>query len=183
MKVEKLPIEGLLLIEPTIFTDDRGYFYESFHQKKFVENTAQNIDFVQDNQSKSSKGTLRGLHFQKPPHAQDKLIRVLEGEILDVVVDLRKSSPTYLQHLKVKLDAISHKQFFIPKGFAHAFLTLSDEAVIAYKCSTYYHKDSESGLKYNDPDLGIDWEYEIHEHLISPKDLKLPTAKQLSNPF
>ena len=156
MNITKTDIEGLIIIEPQIFKDSRGAFFESWNAKKFKQ-LGISEDFVQDNQSVSSKGVLRGLHFQNPPYAQAKLVRVIKGSVLDVAVDLRKNSPTYGMHVSVILSEQNNKSFFIPKGFAHGFLSLEDNTVFNYKCSDYYNKESEGSLLWNDEDLKIDW--------------------------
>lgn len=180
MKIQTLHIEGLLIIEPTIFTDSRGYFFESFSEQWF---TSQGIDytFVQDNQSLSQKGTVRGLHFQAPPHAQGKLVRVVQGAVLDVALDIRKKSPTYGQYFAIELSAANHKQFWVPPGFAHGFSTLVDDTIFQYKCTNYYNKPSEGGVLWNDPALNINWQVETA--IVSEKDLVLPTLTQLESPF
>ena len=157
MKVEKTPIEGVLIITPTTFTDDRGYFSETFNEKEFNEKTGADFHPVQDNESKSVINVLRGLHFQKPPHQQAKLVRVLQGRVLDVAVDLRPESETFGTYTSVILDDIERKQFFIPKGFAHGFYVLSDTAVFSYKCDDYYHPECEDGIAWDDKDLDIKW--------------------------
>ena len=157
MKIETCNLEGVYIITPRIFKDDRGYFFESFNQKKFNELTGVSVQFVQDNQSKSHSGVVRGMHMQTPPKAQAKLIRVLNGSILDVVVDVRKNSPTYGEHFKIELSSENFKQLFIPQGFAHGFRTLSDETTIVYKCSDFYSPEHEDCIIWNDKDLNIDW--------------------------
>ena len=161
-------LKGLFIIQPKVFEDARGYFFESFNQKEFKEHIGDNINFYQDNQSKSTKNVLRGLHFQNPPYAQGKLVRVLQGSVIDVVVDIRKSSSTYGQHFKMKLDAENFEMLYIPEGFAHGFATLEDNTVFSYKCTDFYHKASEDCIIWNDPDLDIDWE--IKEPILSEKD-------------
>jgi dTDP-4-dehydrorhamnose 3,5-epimerase len=168
-------LQSCYSIEPKIFNDHRGYFMESFNEKTFYEKTGQQIHFVQDNQSFSSKGVLRGLHYQVGEHAQSKLIRVLSGEILDIAVDIRPDSVTYGQHVAIVLSSENQKQFFIPKGFAHGFLVLSDTATIFYKCDNFYNKESEGGIIYNDPTLNIDWQFSEAELIISEKDTVQPT--------
>lgn len=168
MEIVKTNIEGLLILKPTIFADDRGYFYESYNENRFRE-IGIDIPFVQDNQSCSRKGVIRGLHFQRPPFAQDKLVRVVRGSVIDVAVDLRKNSPTYGKHHSVVLTGDNHWQFFIPKGFAHGFVALEDDTIFAYKCSNFYHKDSEGTIRYDDPDLQIDWQTE--NPIVNEKDL------------
>jgi dTDP-4-dehydrorhamnose 3,5-epimerase len=171
------PLKGCYCIEPTIFDDNRGYFMESFNEKTFFEKTGEQIHFVQDNQSFSSRGVLRGLHYQTGEHAQSKLIRVLSGEILDVAVDIRPDSEAYGQHVAIILSADNQKQFFIPKGFAHGFLVLSETATIFYKCDNFYNKASEGGIIYNDPTLNIDWQFPEAELIISEKDAIQPTLE------
>ena len=180
MNITKTDIEGLIIIEPQIFKDSRGFFFESWNAKKFKQ-LGINEDFVQDNQSVSSKGVLRGLHFQNPPYAQAKLVRVIEGSVLDVAVDLRKNSPTYGMHVSVILSEQNNKSFFIPKGFAHGFLSLEDNTVFNYKCSDYYNKESEGSLLWNDEDLKIDWQ--IDNPLISEKDLQADFFKNFKTKF
>ena len=165
-------IEGLFIIEPRIFEDERGYFFESFNQQKFEAAIGHSIRFVQDNESKSTKGVLRGLHFQKGEHAQAKLVRVTEGEVYDVAVDLRPHSPTYGQWEGVLLTAENKRQFFVPRGFAHGFVVLSETAVFNYKCDNFYHKEAEGGIKYDDPTLNIDWKLPEEALILSPKDLE-----------
>ena len=174
MKLIETGFEGLLVIEPKVFGDSRGYFFESYNERAFADNGI-NIKFVQDNQSRSSYGVIRGLHFQKPPYAQTKLLRVLNGRILDAVVDLRKDSKTYGKSFSVELSAENKRQFLVPKGFAHGFSVLSECAEVLYKCDEFYHKASESGIIYNDPSLNIDWQIPSGKELVSEKDLLLPT--------
>lgn len=172
------PISGLLIIEPTIFSDGRGYFLETYRKNEFEE-LGINVDFVQDNRSKSKKGTLRGLHFQVN-HPQAKLVQVLMGKVFDVAVDIRKGSPTFGKSFGVILDDELKRQFFIPEGFAHGFLTLSDEAVFAYKCSDYYQQEDEGGILWNDPDLKIEWpQKDVGRLILSDKDKKLPQLRRL----
>ena len=180
MNITKTDIQGLIIIEPQIFKDSRGCFFESWNAKKFKQ-LGISEDFVQDNQSVSSKGVLRGLHFQNPPYAQAKLIRVIEGSVLDVAVDLRKNSPTYGMHVSVILSEQNNKSFFIPKGFAHGFLSLEDNTVFNYKCSDYYNKESEGSLLWNDEDLKIDWQ--IDNPLVSEKDLQADLFKNFKTKF
>lgn len=179
MMVEETFLKGCLVIKPTILNDDRGYFFESFNLKKFKEETDFSVDFVQDNQSKSARGVLRGLHFQTGSYSQAKLVRVVKGKVLDVVVDLRKESSTFGQHFKIVLDDQEHAQLFIPRGFAHGFLVLEDNTIFCYKCDNFYNKESEKGIIYNDPDLNIDWGFPTQELLLSDKDLKLPRLKDI----
>jgi len=169
MEIIQTQIPGLLIIKPRVFSDERGYFYESWNQESFSKNGIK-TNFVQDNQSLSQKGVLRGLHFQNPPHAQAKLVRVIQGAVLDVAVDIRTGSPTYGKHVSIELTAENHLQFFIPEGFAHGFLTLKDNTIFSYKCSAYYHKASEGCILWNDPDLAIAWNTD--HPTLSDKDLE-----------
>ncbi len=168
MKIEKTKIPDLLVLLPKIFFDDRGYFYESYNKNSFKEATGLDIDFVQDNESKSSKGVIRGLHYQLPPYPQSKLIRVIQGEILDVVVDIRENSRTYGEVFSIILNEENKKMLFVPRGFAHGFSVLSEKAIINYKCDNFYNKNSESGIIYNDKNLNIDWK--VESAIISEKD-------------
>jgi dTDP-4-dehydrorhamnose 3,5-epimerase len=169
MEVIKTEIEGVVIIEPRIFKDDRGYFYESFSQREFEEKVCRTT-FVQDNQSKSSYGVLRGLHFQKPPYCQSKLVRCIKGAVLDVAVDIRQGSPTFGKYVAVELTEENHRQFFVPRGFAHGFAVLSEEAVFQYKCDNFYCKESEGSVAWNDPQLAIDWRIPADKVLLSEKD-------------
>ncbi len=169
MEVIKTEIDGVVIIEPRIFKDDRGYFYESFSQREFEEKVCRTT-FVQDNQSKSSYGVLRGLHFQKPPYCQSKLVRCIKGAVLDVAVDIRKGSPTFGKYVAVELSEDNHRQFFVPRGFAHGFAVLTDEAVFQYKCDNFYNKESEGAVAWNDPELAIDWRIPVDKVLLSEKD-------------
>ena len=182
MKIEKTPIADLVVVEPTVFGDERGYFFEAYSQTK-MEAAGINIDFVQDNQSFSKKGTLRGLHYQNPPYAQTKLVRVLEGEIIDVAVDLRKDSATYGQSFSVKLTAENKKQLLVPQGFAHGFSVLSETAVVMYKCDQFYNKASEGGIRYDDPTLAIDWGMDLATAIVSEKDQELPFIEACNSLF
>ena len=182
MNVIKTPIEGLFIIEPCIFEDARGYFFESFSQREFEEKIGP-ITFVQDNESKSSYGVMRGLHFQRPPFTQSKLVRCVKGAVLDVVVDIRKSSPTYGQHVAVELTEDNHRQFFIPKGFAHGFAVLSEIAVFQYKCDEFYHPESEGGISILDKTLNIDWRIPTDQAILSEKDIKHSLLKDFDSPF
>ena len=175
-------LEGLIIVEPDIFEDNRGYFFEAYNQQLFQQNGITR-QFVQDNQSKSSHGVIRGLHYQLNPFAQSKLIRVLEGEILDVAVDIRKNSPTYGQHYSINLSSDNKKQLFLPAGFAHGFSVLSATAIVLYKCDAFYNKQSEAGIRYDDNELGIDWGIENGKEIISEKDLKLPSFKEAISNF
>jgi dTDP-4-dehydrorhamnose 3,5-epimerase len=178
MTVHHTSLEGCLLIKPTIFKDSRGYFMESFNEKTFREVTGVDVHFVQDNQSFSERGVLRGLHYQTGEYAQSKLVRVLQGEVLDIAVDIRPESPTFGQYEAVVLNAEEGWQFFIPKGFAHGFLVLSATATFFYKCDQFYNKESEGGIIYNDPTLNIDWRLPASELIISEKDQYLPTLNK-----
>ena len=180
MRVEKTILEGCYLIHDTFFGDQRGYFFESFNCKTFFNLTGLDINFVQDNQSGSQKGVLRGLHFQHGEYSQAKLVRVLQGKVLDVAVDLRPGSLTFGKHVSVELSEDSHTQFFVPRGFAHGFVVLSKQAVFFYKCDNYYHKASEGGIIYNDPDLAIDWQLAADELILSEKDTILPALKDVT---
>lgn len=169
---------GCYSIEPQIIYDERGYFMESFNEKRFQESIGQNIHFVQDNQSFSTKGVLRGLHYQTGEHAQAKLVRVLQGEVLDVAVDIRPDSKTFGETVSILLSAENKKQLFIPRGFAHGFLVLSETATFFYKCDNFYNKESEGGIIYNDSTINIDWQFEMNELIISEKDQQLPNLQQ-----
>ena len=182
MEVVETNIEGVIIIEPRIFKDDRGYFFESFSQREFEEKVCKTT-FVQDNESKSGYGVLRGLHFQKPPFAQSKLVRVIKGAVLDVAVDKRKGSPTFGQYVSVELTGDNHRQFFIPRGFAHGFSVLSEEVIFQYKCDNFYSPQSEGAIAWNDPDLNIDWRIPVEEVILSEKDSKHPKLKDLQCVF
>lgn len=182
MEIIKTAIEGVVIIEPRLFKDDRGYFFESFSQREFTEKVRK-VDFVQDNESKSSYGVLRGLHFQKPPYAQSKLVRVIKGSVLDVAVDIRKGSPTFGEHVAVELIEENHRQFFIPRGFAHGFVVLTEEVIFQYKCDNFYSPQSEGAIAWNDPDLNIDWRIPVEEVILSEKDSKHPKLKDLQCVF
>ena len=182
MKFIKTEISDVYIIEPSVFGDNRGYFLESFNLKKFEENIYP-IKFVQDNESKSSKGVLRGLHFQKPPFAQAKLVRCIEGKVLDVAVDIRKNSKTYGQHVVVLLSGENKRQLFVPKGFAHGFLVLSDSATFAYKVDNRYAPEYDAGIRWNDIELNIQWGIEDSEVMISKKDTELPFFLEFESPF
>lgn len=173
MKVTEIHLPGLLIIEPRVIEDSRGYFYESFHQARYGEHGIESL-FVQDNESKSGKGVVRGLHYQLAPFAQAKLVRVIEGRVYDVAVDLRRGSPTFGQWFGMELDGASKKQLFIPRGFAHGFSVLSETAVFSYKCDNVYHRDSERSISFNDPRLGIDWKIKKEEQIVSEKDKNAP---------
>lgn len=182
MNVISTNIDGVVIIEPRVFEDARGYFFESFSQREFNEKVKP-VDFVQDNESKSTFGVIRGLHFQRPPYAQSKLVRCVRGAVLDVAVDIRKESPTYGQHVAVELTEDNHRQIFIPKGFAHGFAVLSDIAVFQYKCDEFYHPESEGGISLLDSELGIDWKISTDKAILSPKDNKHPLFKDFVSPF
>ena len=186
MEVIKTAIDGVLIIEPHIFEDSRGYFFESFSQREFDEKIVpiigHKVTFVQDNESKSSYGVMRGLHFQRPPFTQSKLVRCVKGAVLDVVVDIRKGSPTYGQHVAVELTEENHRQFFIPKGFAHGFAVLSETAVFQYKCDEFYHPETDGGICILDDSLGIDWRIK-DKAILSEKDTKHPLLKDFDSPF
>ncbi|OUS02397.1 dTDP-4-dehydrorhamnose 3,5-epimerase [Flavobacteriales bacterium 33_180_T64] len=176
IKVET-KLKGCVLLEPTVFEDNRGYFFESFNQDKFNKIVGLNVNFVQDNESFSTKGVLRGLHYQTGDFAQAKLVRVIKGSVLDVAVDLRKNSSTFGEHVSVELSEDNKKQFFVPRGFAHGFVVLSETAIFSYKCDNYYHKPSEGGLIYDDSTLNIDWHLPEKSLIVSEKDVVLPTLE------
>lgn len=182
MQVIKTEIEGVFILEPSVFKDARGYFFESFSKKQF-DREVMPVNFVQDNESKSTKGVLRGLHFQKPPYSQAKLVRCVVGSVLDVAVDLRKGSPTFGKYVAVELSGDNHREFFIPKGFAHGFEVLSDVAVFQYKCDEYYHPESEGGLDPFDPALSISWRISSEKAIVSEKDKTHPLLKDFVTPF
>ena len=182
MKFIKTEISDVYIIEPSVFGDSRGYFLESYNQKKFEEFIG-NISFVQDNESKSSKGVLRGLHFQKPPFAQAKLVRCIEGKVLDIAVDMRKDSKTFRQHIAVELSGENKRQLFVPRGFAHGFLVLSDTAVFAYKVDNIYAPEFDAGIRWNDKELNIQWDMEDSEVMVSEKDAELPFLSEFESPF
>jgi len=182
MTAQETKLKGCFILEPAVYKDDRGAFFESFSQKKFEELTGQPVHFVQDNQSTSVYGTVRGLHFQRGAHAQAKLVRVLSGAVLDIAVDLRPGSATYGQWVAVKLSSENHLQLYIPRGFAHGFSVLEDHTVFAYKCDNYYNKESEGGIRYNDPQLAIEWEIPEDKMLLSEKDIILPYLSSLNPP-
>ena len=182
MKMTRTDIEGLVVIEPRVFGDSRGYFFESFSQREFEKEVGQ-VRFVQDNESKSSYGVVRGLHFQKPPHTQSKLVRVVKGRVLDVAVDLRRDSKTYGKYFSVELTEDNHLQLFIPKGFAHGFAVLSDEAVFQYKCDEFYAPESEGAIAWDDPDIGVDWQIPEDKVILSEKDKKHPLLRESKTEF
>lgn len=182
MKITETQIEGVYIIEPQIFGDHRGYFIESFNQKKLPQ-SLQKIQFIQDNESKSSYGVLRGLHFQVPPYSQSKLVRVVEGKVLDVAVDIRKGSPTFGKHVAVELSGENKKQLFVPRGFAHGFVVLSETATFSYKCDNYYSPEHDRGVLFNDPELSIDWNIDIEKCVLSDKDKKQPLLENCRDLF
>lgn len=183
MEIIKTAIDGLLIIEPKVFGDDRGYFFESFNAKEFSEKTGVDITFVQDNESRSRYGVMRGLHFQLPPFTQSKLVRVVKGRVLDVAVDIRKGSPTFGQHVSCVLTEENHRQFFVPKGFAHGFCVLSDDAIFQYKCDNFYAPQSDGGISIFDQSLGIDWGIAMDNAILSEKDTKHPLLRDFKSPF
>ncbi len=187
MNITKTRIDGILILEPKVFNDARGYFFESFSQREFDEKVApllgHTVHFVQDNESMSSYGVMRGLHFQLPPFTQSKLVRCVKGRVLDVAVDLRKGSPTYGQHVAVELTEDNHRQFFIPHGFAHGFAVLSETAVFQYKCDQFYHPEAEGGIAITDRSLGIDWQLSTDHAILSDKDTRHPMLKDFDSPF
>lgn len=183
MEIIKTRIDGVLIIEPKVFGDARGYFFESFNAREFAEKTGLDITFVQDNESRSKYGVLRGLHFQLPPYTQSKLVRVVKGRVLDVAVDIRRGSPTYGQHVSCELTEDNHRQFFVPKGFAHGFCVLSEDAIFQYKCDNFYAPQADGGISILDASLGIDWGIEMDKALLSDKDTKHPCLKDFESPF
>lgn len=183
MSVVKTELEGLYIIEPKVFGDQRGYFFESYNKDRFYQETGYDVEFVQDNESKSSYGVLRGLHFQKGKHAQSKLVRVVEGRVLDVAVDIRKGSPTFGKHVCVELTGDNHRQLFIPRGFAHGFVVLSQTAIFQYKCDNFYAPESEGAIAWNDPELAIDWKIPAEDILLSEKDKNHPLFKDAPELF
>ena len=187
MKVIETPIKGALIIEPKVFNDTRGYFFESFSQREFdslvTPLIGHSVTFVQDNESMSTYGVMRGLHFQRPPFTQSKLLRCVRGAVLDVAVDIRKGSPTYGQHVAVELSEENKRQFFITKGFAHGFAVLSETAVFQYKCDEFYHPEADGGISILDSSLGIDWRIPVEKAILSEKDTKHPLLKDFETPF
>ena len=181
MQVEQTPLKDCYIIHDTVFADERGYFFESFNQQKFESLTGLNVSFVQDNQSKSSRGVLRGMHYQLGKYAQAKLVRVLQGSVLDVVVDLRNDSPSFGQSYSIELTSDNRKQFFVPRGFAHGFVVTSETAVFFYKCDNFYNKESEGGFIYNDSTFNINWEMDSKNLVLSDKDKALPSFEQIKN--
>lgn len=182
MEVIQTNIKGVVIIEPRLFKDDRGYFFESYSERDFNKQVSE-VHFVQDNESKSSYGVMRGLHFQRPPFTQSKLVRCVKGAVLDVAVDIRKGSPTYGQHVAVELTEDNHRQFFIPRGFAHGFAVLSPEVIFQYKCDNFYHPEADGGISILDTSLGIDWRIPTEHAILSEKDTKHPLLKDFDSPF
>lgn len=182
MEVIKTDIDGVFIVEPRVFNDARGYFFESYSERDFNAQVRE-IHFVQDNESKSSYGVMRGLHFQRPPFTQSKLVRCVKGAVLDVAVDIRKGSPTYGQHVAVELTEDNHRQFFVPRGFAHGFSVLSEEAVFQYKCDNFYHPEADGGISILDTSLGIDWRIPTDKAILSEKDTKHPLLADFDSPF
>lgn len=182
MEVIKTEIDGVVIIEPRIFKDARGYFFESYSKKEFDEKVRQ-VDFVQDNESMSTKGVMRGLHFQRPPYTQSKLVRCVKGRVIDVALDIRKGSPTYGKHVAVQLSEDNHRQFFVPRGFAHGFAVLSDVAVFQYKCDNFYHPEADGGISIADTSLCIDWKIDPAQAILSEKDLRQPALSEFETPF
>jgi len=178
MTVKETKLKGCFILKPKVFEDSRGYFFESFNQNTFNKLIGESVNFIQDNESYSSKGVLRGLHYQAGEYAQAKLVRVVKGSVLDVAVDIREDSPTYGQHISIELSEENKKQIYIPRGFAHGFIVLSDTAIFSYKCDNFYNKESERGIIYNDKDLNIDWVLNKKEFIVSEKDLQLPILKE-----
>jgi dTDP-4-dehydrorhamnose 3,5-epimerase len=182
MEAIRTEIDGVYIIEPKIFEDSRGYFFESYNDLEFL-NKVGFVDFIQDNESKSSYGVMRGLHFQAPPYAQSKLVRCVRGKVLDVALDIREGSPTYGKHVAVELSEDNHRQLFIPRGFAHGFVVLSDTAIFQYKCDDFYHQEVEGGINIKDETLGIDWRIPMEDAILSEKDTKHPLFKDFKTPF
>ena len=182
MEVIQTSIDGVVILEPKVFRDARGYFFESFSQREFEENVRK-INFVQDNESMSSYGVIRGLHFQRPPFTQSKLVRCVKGRVLDVVVDIRKGSPTYGQHVAVELSEWNHRQFFVPRGFAHGFSVLSEIAVFQYKCDNFYIPEADGGISIKDETLGINWQIPVEKAILSEKDIRHGCLKDFDSPF
>ena len=187
MEIIQTDIEGVLIIEPRVFDDARGYFFESFSQREFDDKVApilgHSVHFVQDNESMSSYGVMRGLHFQRPPFTQSKLVRCVKGAVLDIAVDIRKGSPTFGRHVAAELTEDNHRQFFVPRGFAHGFAVLSDTAIFQYKCDEFYHPEADGGISIQDPSLGIDWRIPAEKAILSEKDTKHPTLAEFDSPF
>ena len=182
MEVIRTDIEGVVILEPRIFRDARGYFFESYSEREFCDKVRP-VNFVQDNESCSTRGVMRGLHFQRPPFTQSKLVRCVKGAVLDVAVDIRKGSPTFGRYVAVELTEDNHRQFFVPRGFAHGFAVLSDIAVFQYKCDNYYHPEADGGISIQDTSLGIDWHLDPSQAILSDKDLRHPLLKDFDTPF
>lgn len=183
MEVLQTSIEGVYIIEPKVFGDNRGYFFESFNAKEFAEKVGIDVAFVQDNESKSKYGVLRGMHFQNPPYTQSKLVRVVKGKVIDVVVDIRKGSPTYGKYEMCELTEDNHRQFFVPKGMAHGFAVLSEEAIFQYKCDDFYHPEAEGAIAWNDSDIAVEWPIPDADVILSEKDKHHPLLKDFDSPF
>lgn len=183
INVIQTSIPGVLIIEPKVFGDERGYFMESFNAREFAEKTGIEVTFVQDNESKSHYGVLRGMHFQLPPYTQSKLVRVVKGKVLDVVVDIRKGSPTYGKYEMCELSEGNHRQFYVPKGLAHGFAVMSDEAIFQYKCDAFYHPEAEGAIAWDDPDLNIQWHVPVEDVVLSEKDRHHMRLKDFESPF
>lgn len=183
MKLINTDIEGVFIIEPRLFEDERGYFFEAFSERAFAELTGIETHFVQDNESRSARGVVRGLHFQLPPHAQSKLVRVVRGTILDVAVDIRRGSPTFGRHVAVELSEHNHRQLFIPRGFAHGFSVLEGDAIVEYKCDNYYAPESEGAIRWDDPTLAVDWQLADNEAIVSAKDIANPMFEECKTLF
>ena len=181
MDIIKTNIEGVIIVEPKVFGDERGYFFESFNARDFAQATGLNVTFVQDNESKSGIGVLRGLHFQRPPYAQSKLVSVVRGKVLDVAVDIRKGSATYGKYVTCELSEENHRRLFLPKGMAHGYVVLSQEAVFQYKCDEFYHPEAEGGIAWDDPEIGIPWP--VSQVVLSARDKQHPRLRELDNPF
>lgn len=183
MNILKTEIEGVVVIEPRVFGDNRGYFFESYHFERYVKEIGLEHPFVQDNESRSRYGVVRGLHFQKPPYAQGKLIRVVSGEVLDVAVDLRRESKTFGKYVSFKLSGENHRQLYLPRGMAHGFAVLSDDVIFQYKCDNYYHPESEGSIAWNDPAVGVDWMVPLDKVILSEKDSHSPLLSEIVSPF
>ena len=183
MIVTKSDIEGILIIEPTLHSDDRGYFFESFNERDFAKATGITTHFVQDNESRSAEGVVRGLHFQLPPFAQSKLVRVIEGEILDIAVDIRRGSPTFGRYIAVRLSGENHSQLYIPRGFAHGFVVVQGDAIVQYKCDNYYAPACERTIRWNDPKLNIDWGVDLQSVILSARDSEAATLDECDTLF
>ena len=183
MEIIKTELEGLLMVRPRVFSDSRGYFFESFSRRDFENATGCQVDFVQDNESCSQRGVIRGLHFQSPPYSQAKLVRCVSGRVLDVALDIRRSSPTFGRHFAAELSGENKLALFIPRGFAHGFAVLSDDAIFQYKCDNYYCPESEGGISIFSPELSIDWGIDPVDAILSPKDLNYPSLNEFNTPF